>query len=157
MSDHDSGDHTAEVKSSRAEAEQIAQELSDQGWDVYPERVPLQGQWGFYCVQSFHSDDGHKRQKAYSVRWNLFDTVLTPIEIDTQHERDILSFIWTHAGHSGFDYFEYGDGDVGFVCHCQGDRGKSIVLRIGSEVDHLLSDDAFELLWIYENANAVEE
>jgi hypothetical protein len=151
MSEHDYDDHTAELKRSRAEAEKVADALRDKGWEVYPEKVPLAGQWGYYCVNTWHDEDGSSCQRAHSVRWNLYDQELHPVVINCRNDRDLLSFIWTHGTHEGFDHFEYGDGDVGFVCYCQGQRGKSLVLRVGQEIDEALSEESFELLWMYEN------
>jgi len=156
MAEHDYDDHTAELKRSREEAEMAAEALRQKGWDVYPEKVPLAGQWGYYCVNTWVSSDGIERKRALSVRWNLYERELRPIVIDCQKETDLLSFIWQHAGHAGFDHFEYGDGDVGFVCYCQGHVGQSLVLRIGQELDEELSEEAFELLWLYENAEPAD-
>jgi len=150
MDEHEYEDHTSELKRSREEAERAAEHFRLKGWDVYPEKVPLAGQWGFYCVHTWTNSDGSTSKRAHSVRWNIYEQELTPIVIDAQCDADILSFLWQHAGHDGFDHFEYGDGDVGFVCYCQGDRGRSLVLRIGSEIDHLLHESTFELLWMYE-------
>lgn len=154
--DYDHDDHTAELKKSREEAEMAAETLRLKGWDVYPEKVPLVGQWGYYCVSTWVSSDGVERSRAHSVRWNLYDRELQPLVIDCQQESDILSFVWKHAGHPGFDHFEYGNGDVGFVCYCRGKQGQSLVLRIGQELDETFSDETFELLWLYENAEPID-
>jgi len=156
MAEGDYDQHTSTLKSSRAEAEQIADTLRDKGWDVYPEKVPLAGQWGYYCVTMLRDDDGEYFKRAHSVRWNIFSEELHPIVIDCQQETDILSFLWQHSTHHGFDHFEYGDGDVGFVCYCQGERGQSLVLRIGVELDSVLSQNAFELLWTYDESDEEE-
>jgi len=132
----------------------MAQSLKDQGWEVYPEKVPLAGQCGFYCVHTWQDSKGMLCKKAHSIRWNLFGHELQPIIIDCQQETDILSFVWQHGNHPGFDYFEYGDGDVGFVCYCRGDDQRSLVLHVGQELDETFSDETFELLWLYENGNS---
>lgn len=144
--------HTSELKLSQEEAERTVRLLKNRGWEVYPEKVPLQGQWGFYCVCTYQAEDGECYKKSHSVRWNLYEGPLRPFTIDCQNDGDLLSFVWQHAAHDGFDYFEYGDGDVGFVCYCRGsDTGCSLVLRVGSEIEEVLSEEAFELLFFYEN------
>ena len=157
MSDTDYEDHTAILKSSRAEAERIADTLKAKGWEVYPEKVPLAGQGGYYCVSTWQDNDGEYIKRAHSVRWNIFGKELRPIVMNAQQETDILSFLWQHATHPGFDHFEYGDGDVGFVCYCRGNEGQSLVLRVGVEIEDELSQDAFELLWIYQNQGSDEQ
>lgn len=152
MDAHDYEDeHTSEIKRSREEAERVVQRLKSSGWEIYPEKVPLQGQWGFYCVRTYQDADGECHKHAHSVRWNIFDSELRPVTIHCRDDRDLLSFVWQHAIHDGFDYFEYGDGDVGFVCYCRSGRGRSLVLRVGVEIEPDLSADAFELLYMYEN------
>lgn len=157
MFEPDCEDHTAVLKGSREEAERAAQALKDLGWDVYPEKVPLTGQWGYYCVSTWQAPGGTLRKRAQSVRWNLFGHELCPVVIDCTCETDIFSFVWQHGTHDNFDYFEYGDGDVGFVCYCRGHLGRSLVMHIGQELDPELSDAAFELMWIYENDNVIED
>jgi hypothetical protein len=144
-------EHTSELKRSREEAESAVQKLKKHGWAIYPERIPLQGQWGFYCVSTYQDGKGACHKRAHSVRWNLYDNELRPVTVECRDDLDLLSFIWQHATHDGFGYFEYGDGDVGFVCYCRGRRGQSLVLRVSSDIDHILSGDAFELLYRYEN------
>lgn len=151
MSEADYEDHTSVLKTSREEAEKTAATLKRKGWEVYPEKVPLAGQGGYYCVTTWQDDEGDYVKRAHSVRWNIFEKELHPIVIECQQQNDILSFLWSHSGHRGFDFFEYGDGDVGFVCYCQGSRGRSLVLRIGTELEPDLTPEAFELLWIYQN------
>lgn len=157
MSDTDYEDHTAILKSSQEEAEEVAETLKDRGWEVYPEKIPLIGQGGYYCVSTWQDQDGEYIKRARSFRWNLFDNELRPIVVDCQQGTDILSFLWQHTTHPGFDHFEYGDGDVGFVCYCQGEAGRSLVLRVGAELEDILSDEAFELLWLYQNQELEDE
>ena len=118
--------HTSIVKDSQEEAERAVSKLRRSGWEIYPEKVPLQGQWGFYCVRTFQDTDGFCRKRAHSVRWNIFDDELQPVTIACRNDQDLLSFVWTHALHEGFDHFEYGDGDMGFVCYCHAHRQCSL-------------------------------
>jgi len=143
--------HTSELKRSKEEAERVVQILRKRGWEIYPEKVPLQAQWGFYCVHTFQDDRGECHKLSHSVRWNIYGAPLRPLTIDCHNDGDILSFVWQHSNHDGFDYFEYGDGDVGFVCYCRSELGCSLVLRVGSEIEHLLSEEAFELLYYYDS------
>lgn len=146
-------EHTAELKRSREEAERVAGQLQRQGWEISPERVPLQGQWGFYCVRTFQDSDGEFRTVTHSVRWNLFKNELQPVTVACRNDTDLLSFVWQHAAHEGFDYFEYGQdsGDVGFVCYCHAYAGTSLVLRLNSEIEDALSEAAFELLYAFDD------
>jgi len=127
--------HTSEIRRSQAEAERVMEVLQQRGWTVYPEKVPLQGQSGYYCVRTIHHPDGRCEERAHSVRWNMFADALVPLTIWCGGDIDLLSFIWQHARHDGFDYFHYGEGegDVGFVCYCRAGRGYSTVLRVSSD------------------------
>jgi len=151
-SDREPDEHTSEVRRSQAEAERVMEVLQERGWTVYPERVPLQGQSGYYCVQTIRNPDGSCSERAHSVRWNIFTDPLIPVTIGCRNERDLLSFIWRHARHSGFDYFRYGeDGDVGFVCYCHATRGYSYVLRVGRFLEQPLPEEAVNLLCVYDD------
>lgn len=124
--------------------------LQEHGWTVYPERIPLQGQSGYYCVRTTHNADGSFTERAHSVRWNIFESPLIPVTVRSRDELDILSFVWSHATHPGFDYFHYGDDgpddDVGFVCYCRAILGYSHVLRVDISFDNPLNTAALELL-----------
>lgn len=125
-------EHTWEIKPTQEEVESVRRKLEASGWVIYPERVPLTGQSGYYCVRTVKHDDGTSSQHTHSVRWNLFDAPLRPVTILCRDDADLLSFLWQHARYPGFGFFEYGEnGDVGLVCYCHGSRGCSLVLRIG--------------------------
>ena len=153
--DREPDKHTSEIRRSQADAERVMEVLQERGWTIYPERVPLQGQSGYYCVQIVHNADGSSTERAHSVRWNIFKSPLRPVTVGCRNELDLLSFIWRHAGHPGFDYFHYDDddggGDVGFVCYCRASRGYSYVLRVGDSLDEPLNGAAVNLLGIYDN------
>jgi len=138
--------HTAELKHSREEAEQAVRQLRAQGWDIYPEKVPLQGQWGFYCVCMYQADNGEFYKHAHSVRWNIYEKELRPITVNCRDDADLLSFVWQHAGHDGFDFFEYDDDDIGFVCYCLNPQGCSLALCISADLQLILSNEAIALL-----------
>jgi hypothetical protein len=140
--------HTSELRPSQEEAERVMQVLQEQGWSVYPERVPLQGQSGYYCVRTVHHPDGSCSKRAHSIRWNLFDDALVPLTICCPGDAELLSFAWRHAGHPGFDYFQYSDNDeaVGFVCYCRAAAGYSLVLRVSTSGGETFSDEAVAML-----------
>lgn len=148
--------HTSEVKPSQADAERMVQVLEARGWTICPERVPLQGQLGYYCVRKIHRADGSCTERAHSVRWNMFEGPLVPVTVGCQDDAELLSFVWTHATHDGFYFFHYGDDDdeddtdVGFVCYCRARLGYSYVLRVGDEMADDLSDAALHLLCAYD-------
>lgn len=144
--DEDIERHTSELRSSQEEAEEVMSSLQRKGWEVYHERVPLVGQAGYYCVRTLQQADGSEIRHAHSVRWNRFDGPLMPVTIDCRDRRTLLSFMWRHGEHDEFEYFEYGDGDVGLVCYCNADRGWSEVLRISDEFEHDLDETCQEIL-----------
>lgn len=149
-SDREPDEHTSEVRRSQAEAERVMEVLQERGWTVYPEKVPLQGQSGYYCVQTVQHADGTSTERAHSVRWNIFGGPLRPVTVGCRHGSDLLSFVWTHSRHAGFDYFTYGDsGDVGFVCYCRATHGYSYVLRVGRHLEGPLDEAAIDLLCAY--------
>lgn len=138
--------HTSELKPSREAAERVVSRMRSHGWEVYEERVPLSGQYGFYCVRVVPDEGGDLVRQAHSVRWNLFDSALVPVTIDCWDDAVFLSFLWRHAGHEDFSFFEYHDGDVGFVCYCEGHRGFSLALRVSDDFEPGLSDEATEIV-----------
>jgi hypothetical protein len=146
MLDEDVDRHTSELKDSREAAEEEMHALRKKGWDVYQERVPLSGQAGYYCVRTVTGPDGSEVRYAHSVRWNRFHAPLFPATIDCLDRLTLLSFVWRHAQHPGFEYFEYGDGDIGLVCYCNAEHGWSDVLRVSDEFDHDLDDTCHEIL-----------
>lgn len=152
---HDSLErHTCELKRNQEEAERIVSQMRDQGWEIYSERVPLAGQFGYFCTRLVKQPDGGLTRHAHSVRWNLFGDPLVPITIDCLNDKAFLSFLWQHAGHENFSFFEYQDGDVGFVCYCRGGTcGFSDVLRISDECVPGLSEDALEIVGAYATEN----
>ena len=143
-------EHTSELRRSQAEAERMMEILQERGWTVYPEKVPLQGQSGYYCVRTLLNPDGTSSERTHSIRWNMFETPLAPNTVRCQGDPDLLSFVWGHAGHQGFDYFHYTDGDVGFVCYCRGEKGYSLVLRLSTDAE--FSPAAIYLLSAYDDA-----
>ena len=141
--------HTWEIKPSREEAEGIMKRLEALGWTVYPERVPLAGQSGYYCVHTVAHEDGSASERTHSIRWNLFDVPLHPLAIVCTSDAELLDFLWGHATHDGFAFFEYGDGDdgdVGFVCYCRGESGYSLVLHVSAETFPTITPPAVEVL-----------
>jgi len=138
--------HTTELKHSQEDAEKVMLNLQRKGWQVYHERVPLTGQAGYYCVRTLKRSDGEEVRHAHSVRWNRFSEPLMPVTIDCLRQRGLLEFMWRHGGHEEFEYFEYGDGDVGLVCYCNAVRGWSEILRISDEFDHDLDEHCQEIL-----------
>jgi hypothetical protein len=141
---------TYEVHDSREDAVAAMRALQAQGWVVYPETVPLQGQAGFYCI--LHDKGAQDLIKqTHSILWNMYDQELIPVVVDCQSDSHLFSFVMTHGKHDTFGYFKYPNEDVGFVCYCRGeDRGVSLVLRITDEEDSDLSEDAYEFLWLFE-------
>lgn len=138
------------VKETEAEVREVVADLQKTGWDIYYETVPLSGQEGFYCVKTHFNDKGEPSQTIKNVVWNLYDQELVPIVVDAYHDADILSFIWTHGAHEGFGYFEWSStSDIGFVCHCGHELGRSYALRIKEHMQATLSDEAWELLMLY--------
>lgn len=143
--------HTSEVRPSQADAERMVQMLEARGWTACPERVPLQGQLGYYCVQKIHKADGSCAERAHSIRWNMFETPLVPATINCKNQRDLLGFVLGHADHHGFYFFHYGDGpDVGFVCYCRAERGYSFVMRVPGEVEAGFKHEALALLCAFD-------
>lgn len=138
--------HTAELKPSQEDAEEVMRSLQSQGWEVYHERVPLTGQAGYYCVRTVSCADGSEVKHAHSVRWNRFSDPLMPVTIDCFVRTALFGFILRHGAHDDFEYFEYGDGDVGLVCYCNAERGWSEVLRISDEFEHDLDDLCAEIV-----------
>jgi hypothetical protein len=147
------GTHTSELKRSEAEAERVMTVLQSRGWTVCREKVPLQGQLGYYCVQTVHHADGSCSERSHSIRWNIFEDPLRPLTVPCRHDADLLSFVWAHSRHQGFDYFQYGDGDVGFVCYCRAPRRYSLVLRVSAEGDVTFSEEAISLLVAFDDEN----
>lgn len=145
--------HTSELKRTQQAAEEVMLDLREKGWEVYHEKVPLIGQAGYYCVRTIRKKDGSAVRHAHSVRWNRFEEPLLATTIDCISQRSLLDFIWQHGTHQHFEYFEYGDGDVGLVCYCNASRGWSIVLRISDEFDHDLNDKCLEILGEIANAS----
>jgi len=139
-------EHTSELRRSQAEAERMMEVLQERGWTVYPEKVPLQGQSGYYCVQTVLHQDGSCSERAHSIRWNIFEDPLVPLTIQCGGDTDLLSFVWQHASHQGFDYFHYDGGDVGFVCYCRAQGGYSLVMRLSAAQDDSFSCNAISLL-----------
>ena len=140
-------DHTWELRPSQEEAEGVRRRLEANGWVVYPERIPLTGQSGYYCVRTITHEDGTSSQYTHSVRWNLFDTPLQPITIPCRSDAELLGFLWRHARHPGFGFFEYGDErDVGFVCYCRGEQGYSLALRVSTDVFPKITDQTINVL-----------
>lgn len=146
MLDEPVDQHTSELQESKEEAERVMMTLRKKGWTVYHERVPLSGQAGYYCVRDDVDDDGEPVKLAHSVRWNRFEGELCPVTIDCLDRKTLLSFVWRHGSHDGFEYFEYGDGDVGLVCYCHAHRGWSEVLRVSDDFTHDLDDPSYEIL-----------
>ena len=138
--------HTSEVLGSREEAESAMREFQQKGWEVFHERVPLSGQFGFYCVRTVVRSDGSESRLAHSVRWNRFHEPLIPVTIACHTRQTFLSFLLRHGQHESFEYFEYGDGDVGLVCYCNALRGWSDVLQISDDFDHDLDETCQEIL-----------
>jgi hypothetical protein len=138
--------HTTELKTNQEDAEDVMRNLQQNGWEVYHERVPLTGQAGYYCVRTVTCADGSEIKHAHSVRWNRFIDELIPVTIDCLYQTVLLSYLWRHVQHDDFEYFEYGDGDVGFVCYCNADVGRSEVLRVSDEFDHDLDERCAELI-----------
>lgn len=141
--------HTFELKPSQEAVEQAVKLLRERGWEIYNERVPLSGQFGYFCVRVFADGSGKPVQHAHSVRWNLFGKPLIPVTIDCLDDRAFLSFLWQHATHENFSFFDYQDGDVGFVCYCGGESGYSTVLRVSEEFEPGIGDLAFDILEEY--------
>lgn len=144
--------HTSELRSSQQDAEEVMRNLQKKGWEVYHERVPLTGQAGYYCVRTLQQADGSEIRYAHSVRWNRFRGELVPVTIDCFSRLELLSFLWRHAHHDDFEYFEYGDDDIGLVCYCNAERGWSEVLRISDEFDHDLDECCQEIIGELANA-----
>lgn len=138
--------HTTEIKANQEDAEEVMRNLQDNGWEVYHERVPLTGQAGYYCVRTVACADGSEIKHAHSVRWNRFAEPLKPVTIDCLQRTVLFGYLLRHAAHGDFEYFEYGDGDVGLVCYCSATRGWSEVLRISDEFDHDLDDMCCEII-----------
>ena len=146
MLEEDVDQHTSELQDSQEEAEEAMLSLQRKGWTVYHERVPLAGQAGYYCVREVKDENGESVRQAHSIRYNRFKEALFPVTIDCLDKITLLSFVWRHAHHEGFEYFEYGDGDIGLVCYCNAHRGWSEVLRISDDIDHDLDDSAYEII-----------
>jgi hypothetical protein len=146
MLDEEVDQHTSELKATKEEADRVMQTLQQRGWTIFHERVPLAGQAGYYCVREVTTEDGEVVKKAHSVRWNRFKDALFPVTIDCTDRLVLLSFIWRHGAHEGFEYFEYGDGDVGLVCYCHAHLGWSEVLRVSDEIQHDLDEPSYEIL-----------
>jgi hypothetical protein len=138
--------HTTELKSNQEAAEVVMRNLQKKGWEVYHERVPLTGQAGYYCVRTLTQADGSEIKHAHSVRWNRFVDELMPVTIDCLFQTTLFSYLWRHASHEDFEYFEYGDGDIGLVCYCNAERGWSEVLRVSDEFDHDLDETCAEII-----------
>lgn len=136
--------HTCELKPSQEDAAQVANRLRRSGWEVYNERVPLSAQFGYYCVRVVPQPNGTLIRYAHSVRWNLFEHPLEPVTIDCPDEGTLLSFLWGHSSHENFSFFEYEEGDVGFVCYCRGLSGYSLALRLNEDCE--LSDTARDVV-----------
>jgi hypothetical protein len=142
---------TYEVHDSRTTAVEAMRALQADGWIVYPETVPLQGQAGFYCVLHEKAKDKSVVKRAHSILWNMYEHELVPVEIDCTGTPHLFSFVFEHGKHETFGYFQYPDDDVGFVCYCKGPaRGISLVLKISDETQCELSEEAYEFLWMYE-------
>ena len=140
---------TWEIKGTREEAEQIVRRLQSSGWTVYHERVPLQGQSGYYCVRATETDDGVVVRRCHSVRWNIFQRELIPFIVECETEGDLLGFLWTHGGHSSLEHLDFGDGEIGFVCHCRAERGYSMAMNITREIADVLDPRVRVLLMRY--------
>jgi hypothetical protein len=138
-------EHTCELKPSQEDAERVVERLRQGGWEIYNERVPLSGQFGYYCVRLVPQEQGGLMQQVHSVRWNLFGDPLVPLTIECLDDTTLLSFLWQHISHENFSFFEYDEGDVGFVCYCHGEHGYSLVLRVSDE-DTSLSDVARDVV-----------
>lgn len=145
MLDEHVDQHTSELQDTKEEADRVMRSLRQEGWTIYHERVPLTGQAGYYCVREF-DEGGTPVKQAHSVRWNRFEASLVPVTIDCTDRQTLLSFVWRHGAHEGFEYFEYGDGDMGLVCYCHAHRGWSEVLRIPEDFSEDLDEPAFEVL-----------
>jgi hypothetical protein len=143
--------HTTELKANREDAENVMRDLQRDGWDIYHERVPLTGQAGYYCVRTVTSADGSETKHAHSIRWNRFSDELMPVTIDCLYQTVLFSYLWRHAWHDDLEYFEYGDGDVGFVCYCNAERGWSEVLRVSDDFDHDLDERCTEIIGEFAN------
>lgn len=146
--------HTTELKASEEDAEEVMRTLERDGWEVFHERVPLKGQAGYYCVRTVDCIDGSKIRHAHSVRWNRFLGELIPVTIDCTHQTVLFSFLMRHAAHNDFEYFDYGDGDVGLVCYCNANLGRSEVLRISDEFEHDLDERCAEIIGELANSRA---
>lgn len=116
--------------------------LQAKGWTVYHEYVPLQGQSGYRCIREVPSADGSFVEQCHSVRWNVFQYQLVPCVLECEHEIDLLNFLWRHAAHASFKMFDFGEGDVGFVCHCRADRGYSLALNVSPETAAGMNESA---------------
>lgn len=123
--------HTWEVLDTEERAIQVSKILRERGWTIYRERVPLQGQSGFYCTRVEHDEQGEAVQVAHSVRWNVYGQPLQPIATDASNGADLLFFLFYHAQHPGFEFVDLKDnGDLGFVCHCTARAGYSLSIRV---------------------------
>lgn len=140
---------TYKVMRTREEAVEAMRMLQKKGWEVYATNAPLSGQVGFKCLSPFKKSDGILVQHSCCIFWNLYDSELVPIVIECQNERMLLDFAWQHGHHESFGFFEYPDGDLGFVCYCQGKNGRSMVLQIDEDLD--LNEDACEFIWEYQS------
>lgn len=138
------------IRDSESDAREFASKLQKEGWEVYHETVPLSGQEGFYCVKSL-VEDGDAVRHIKNVVWNMYEQELYPVVMDATCDQDVLSFLWQHASHPGFGYFEWSSGEaVGFVCHCNHQNGRSIALKISEAVQEtVLGDAVLDLLAEY--------
>ena len=143
-------DHTWEILEGPEEAVEAMRALQADGWLVFRETVPLSGQCGFRCIMQ-EQEAGKLVRREHSILWNVFDTELVPIVVDCRDERDLLAFVLQHGAHRSFDFFEYVDDDVGFVCYCRAHLRRSLVLRIADETLCDFSDDAMEFIYRFED------